>query len=38
MTGVDADSLPQVQKAVPKGDRYDPLKKKLFFKDAIEVI
>jgi hypothetical protein len=36
-TGVDVDTLPQIQKATPKGDRYDPLKKKLFFKDAIEV-
>jgi hypothetical protein len=35
-TGADADALPQIQKEVPKGDRYDPLKQKLFFKYAIE--
>jgi hypothetical protein len=34
---VDVDTLPQIQKETPKGDRYDPLKQKLFFKDAIEV-
>jgi hypothetical protein len=36
-TGDDVDNLPQIQKATPKGDGYDPLKKKLFFKDSIEV-
>jgi hypothetical protein len=36
-TGADVDTLPQIQKETPKGDRYDPLKQKLFFKDAIEV-
>ena len=35
--GADADTLPQIQKATPKYSRYDPLKQKLFFKDAIEV-
>ena len=30
-TGVDADTLPQIQKATPKGDMYDPLKQKKFF-------
>jgi hypothetical protein len=33
----NVDALPQIQKARPKGDKYDPLKQKLFFKDAIEV-
>jgi hypothetical protein len=36
-TRADADTLPQIQKVVPKDDRYDPLKKKMFFKDSIEV-
>jgi hypothetical protein len=36
-TGTDADKLPQIQKATPKEDKYDPLKHKLFFKNAIEV-
>jgi hypothetical protein len=26
--GVDAENLPQIQKAAPKEDRYDPLKQK----------
>jgi hypothetical protein len=36
-TGADVDTLPQIQKATPKEDRYDPLKQKLLFKDAIEI-
>jgi hypothetical protein len=36
-TGADADNLPQIQKAVPKEDRYDPLKHNLFFKNSIEI-
>jgi hypothetical protein len=34
--GFDVDDLPHIQKAIPKEDRYDPLKQKMFFKDAIE--
>jgi hypothetical protein len=36
-TGADADNHPKIQKASPKDDMYDPLKQKLFFKDAIEI-
>jgi hypothetical protein len=35
-TGVDIDNLPQIQKATLKEDMYDPMKQKLFFKNAIE--
>jgi hypothetical protein len=34
-TGVDVDNQLNIQKEAPKDDRYDPLKQKLFFKDAI---
>jgi hypothetical protein len=34
---VDANSQSKIQKASPKDDKYDPLKQKLFFKDAIEI-
>jgi hypothetical protein len=33
--GADADSQPNIQKETPKDDMYDPLKQKIFFKDAI---
>jgi hypothetical protein len=36
-TGVDADSQPKIQKVVPKDDRYDPVKQKLFLKNEIEI-
>jgi hypothetical protein len=36
-TGKDADSQPKIQKASVKDDMYDPLKQKLFFKDALEI-
>jgi hypothetical protein len=31
------NNRPNIQKTTPKDDRYDPLKKKLFFKDAVEI-
>jgi hypothetical protein len=31
-TGADVDTLPQIQKETPKGDRYDPLKKNCSLK------
>jgi hypothetical protein len=37
-TGVDVDNIPQIQKATPKEDIYDPLKQKLLFKNEIEVL
>jgi hypothetical protein len=36
-TGAHADNLPQIQKETLKECRYDALKQKLFFKNAIEV-
>jgi hypothetical protein len=36
-TGADADNQPKIQKVVPKDDRYDPVKQKLFLKNAIEI-
>jgi hypothetical protein len=35
--GADADSQPEIQKIIPKDDRYDPVKQKLFFKNSIEI-
>jgi hypothetical protein len=35
--GADAYNQPKIQKVVPKDDMYDPVKKNLFFKDAIEI-
>jgi hypothetical protein len=34
-TGADVNNLPHIQKLVPKKDMYDPLKQKIFFKNAI---
>jgi hypothetical protein len=36
-TGADADNHPKIQKVVPKDDRYDHVKQKLLFKNAIEI-
>jgi hypothetical protein len=36
-TRVDANNQPKVQKVVPKDNRYDHMKQKLFFKNAIEI-
>jgi hypothetical protein len=34
---VDIHSQPKIQKVIPKDGRYDPMKQKLFFKNAIEI-
>jgi hypothetical protein len=36
-TGADADNQPNIYKIVPKDDRYDPVKQKLFLKNEIEI-
>jgi hypothetical protein len=36
-TREDEDNQPKIHKASPKDDMYDPLKQKIFFKDAVEI-
>jgi hypothetical protein len=36
-TGVDTNSQLKIQKVIPKDDRYDHVKQKLFFKNAVEI-